>query len=82
MIGQDTVIESGVYIGPYTSIGNGCVIKRGEVEDSIIMEHCLIDMDERIVGSLIGPGSQLISNPNNRPSGRNFIVGESSIIAL
>ena len=82
IVGENTIIESGVYIGPYTSIGSNCSIKRGELENSIIMDNCLIDVNDRIVDSLIGPGSVLISYTKNKPSGRRFIIGELSRIQL
>ncbi len=82
VIGERTLVESGVYIGPYTSIGNDCIIKKGEIENSIIMDHCLIDSDERIVDSLIGPHSRLLSVPDGKPKGRRFILGENSSVTL
>lgn len=82
VIGDNAVIESSVYIGPYTSIGNDCVVKRGEIENSIVMDKCIIDVQERIVDSLIGSNSKIISKENNVLRGRRFILGESSSIML
>jgi len=81
-IGENSSIENNVYIGPYTSIGNEVTIKRGEIENSIIMDHCLIDADERIVDSIIAPHSKIISNDSNKPRGRRFILGERSHVEL
>jgi len=81
IIGENTVIETNVYVGPYTSIGNGVTIKRGEIENSIMMDYCLIDVSERIIDSLIGPYSKICSS-TNRPYGRRFIVGERSQMTL
>lgn len=82
IIGKNTTIEANVYIGPYTSIGNNATIKRGEIENSIIMDHCLVDIDERIIGSLIAPHSKIVSYRQNKPSGRRFILGERSYVEL
>jgi glucose-1-phosphate thymidylyltransferase len=82
IIGKNTTIEPNVYIGPYTSIGNHTRIQRGEIENSIIMDHCHIDIDDRITTSLIGPYSKIASNKNNRPKGRRFLIGERSEIEL
>ncbi|RKY83874.1 glucose-1-phosphate thymidylyltransferase, partial [candidate division KSB1 bacterium] len=82
IIGENTRIAKGVYIGPYSSIGNNVTIKRGEVENSIIMDNCIIDVDERIVDSLIAPYSQIISDNRNKPKGRRFILGERSKVEL
>lgn len=82
VVGENTIIHSNSYIGPYTSIGKDCMIKRGEIENSIIMDGCIIDLDDRIVDSIIGPNSIINSGLNNKPKGRKFIVGESSTIIL
>lgn len=81
IIGENTTIENEVYIGPYTSIGNNVTIKHGEIENSIIMDGCLIDVDERIVDSLIASNSKIISQ-NNKPKGKRFILGEKSRVEL
>lgn len=82
IIGDDTILEGGVYIGPYTSVGNNVTIKRGEVENSIIMDNCLVDAEERIIDSLIGPYSKIISTGIHRPQGKRFILGERSYANL
>jgi len=80
-IGENTIVEANVYIGPYTSIGNNVVIKRGEIENCIIMGNCLIDVDEKITDSLIGPHSTII-NQDSKPKGYRFIIGERSKITV
>ena len=82
IIGNDSTIEKDVYIGPYTSIGNNTTIKRGEIENSIIMDNCHIDIDDRITDSLIGPNSTITSDKNNKPRARRFLIGEQSQITL
>lgn len=81
IIGENTTMEANVYIGPYTSIGNNCNIKRGEIENSMIMDNCTIDIDDRITDSIIAPYTEIISN-NNAPRGKKFIVGERTYIGL
>ena len=81
VIGQNTVIQPNVYIGPYTSIGKNCIIKKGEIENSIIMDDCTIDMKERITDSIIGPHSE-ITTYKSKPHGKKFILGERTCIEL
>jgi glucose-1-phosphate thymidylyltransferase len=81
VIGQNTTIEPNVYIGPYTSIGNDCTIKKGEIENSIIMDNCTIDVEERITESIIGPHSEITTN-KTKPHGKKFILGERTCIEL
>jgi|TARA_B100000315_G_scaffold260896_1_gene326966 glucose-1-phosphate thymidylyltransferase len=82
IIGKNTIIENNVYIGPYTSIGNDVIMKSGEIENSIIMDNSQIDVNDRIIDSLIAPNSKIISNNNNKPRGRRFLLGEGSYLEL
>jgi glucose-1-phosphate thymidylyltransferase len=81
VIGQNTVVEANVYVGPYTSIGNNCTIKKGEIENSIIMDNCMIDVNERITDSIIGPHSEVTTN-KSKQHGKKFILGERTSIEL
>ena len=81
IIGENTVIEENVYIGPYTSIGNNCIIRRGEIENSIIMDNCTININDRITDSLIAPHSN-ISFSDGKLHGKRFILGERTSIEL
>lgn len=80
-IGHDTTIGQNVYIGPYTSIGNNVNIRKGEIENSIVMDNCTIDVKDRIVDSIIASHSEITSN-NNTPHGKRFIIGERTRIEL
>jgi len=82
VVGKKVLIESGVYIGPYTSIGNGVKVKHGEIENSIIMDDSLVDVDEKITDSIIGLGSEITLGELGRPKGKTFIVGDRSRIVL
>jgi glucose-1-phosphate thymidylyltransferase len=82
IIGQDTTIGPSVYIGPYTSIGSKCIIEKGEIENSIIMDSCTIAVEDRVVDSLIGPHSTLSSNFGAKPKGKKFVLGEGSSVTL
>jgi len=53
-------------------------VRRGEIENSILMDGCIIDTEERIVNSLIGPYSLVTSNSEGRPRGKRLILGERS----
>jgi len=81
IIGKGALIEKQVYIGPYTSIGNNVTVKKGEIENSIIMDNCHIDINDKITDSLIGPHSTIVANQIG-PRGHRFIIGESSRITM
>jgi len=81
IIGKNSTVGGGAVIGPYTSVGSETVVKRCEIENSIIMEHCVIDTGEKIQDSIIGAYSEIVSN-SGKPGRRTFIVGERSDIRL
>ena len=70
------IIDS--YIGPFTSIGEGTVIRNSEVEHSIILAHCqILDVESRIEDSLIGKNVE-IYRAATRPKAYRFMLGDNS----
>ena len=67
------------YIGPYTSIGNKCVIEDTEIEDSIVMDKSEIIGGGRVIESLIGKEVK-IKRKTDLPNGRKLIMGDNSEI--
>jgi len=82
VVGKNTTISKGSYIGPYTSIGDNVLIERGEIENSIIMENCRINIDGRITDSLIGPFSTTTTDHETKPKGYRLVIGERSKIII
>jgi glucose-1-phosphate thymidylyltransferase len=80
-IAQGATIKDS-YIGPFTSIGNRTEIYNSEIESSLIMDESYISLPSRVVNSLIGKNSSVISSKNKKPSGHKIIVGENSKIEL
>ncbi len=80
IIGRNCVLRN-TYIGPYTSIGDSCVIENTEIEDSVILEGSEIRNAGRIVESLIGRGVKIM-NSDNHPLGRKLVVGDNSQLIL
>ena len=81
-IGRNTILEN-AYIGPYSSVGSNCNIKNTEIEDTVIMDGCLISSQDvqRISESLIGPNVQIVSSSTRRTHSK-FILGRDSRIEL
>jgi len=77
IIGKNTRIENS-YIGPFTSIAQGCQIENCEIERSIILENSRVqDIDQRLCDSLIGRNVALNSS-KNKPSGIKMNLGDHS----
>jgi len=80
VIGEGCVIRDS-YIGPYTSIGNKTELDRTEIEYSLVMNYVNINARKKIVNSVIGNNSSIISDKDSLPKGCNLIVGENSTVA-
>ncbi len=81
-IGGKTTIASGTHIGPYSSIGSNCELNGCEIENTIVMDTCMIEAHCRIVDSIIGPNSQITRTPENPPRAYRFVLGEGSSLQL
>ena len=82
VIGDFSEIGGRAYIGPYTSIGSQVKIFGAEIENSIVLDGTVVDCKDRIVDSIIGKNSKIVSDHTYRPTGRRFVVGESTFVSL
>lgn len=81
IIGANSRIEH-AFVGPYTSIGNRCVIENCELENSIILENSTISgVDGRIEASLIGKNVR-IGRTSRKPVAYRFMVGDNCEVGI
>lgn len=75
-----TLINS--YVGPYTSISDGCLVENSHVENTVLMRGVkIIDIKEPIDESLIGTEAEVVVN--NGPTGViKLFVGEKSRVKV
>ncbi|MEA2273085.1 MAG: glucose-phosphate thymidylyltransferase [Solirubrobacteraceae bacterium] len=70
------------YIGPYTAIGEGCLIENAEVEHSILLGGSSVrDLDGRMESSLLGR-NVAIKRDRRQPRAFRFMVGDNSEISI
>ncbi|MCI0497869.1 MAG: glucose-1-phosphate thymidylyltransferase [Thermoplasmata archaeon] len=82
VIGEGATIGPGTYIGPYTAIGDRCTVAKAEVDDSIVMDDAVIDVEKKIVRSMVGKGSRILSSAGLVPKGERFVIGENTTIYI
>lgn len=82
VVGRNCEIGPNTYVGPYTSIGDDTRIVGGEIEDTIVVGDCTIDCGKRIVHSLIGRHSTILSSEGSKPAGHRLILGEHSSVII
>ncbi|MEX0741932.1 MAG: sugar phosphate nucleotidyltransferase, partial [Phycisphaeraceae bacterium] len=73
------VIDS--YIGPFTSIGEDCLIERSELEFSVLMTACLVSDVPRMEGSLLGR-EVVIERAQGRPTAQRYLVGDHARVEI
>jgi glucose-1-phosphate thymidylyltransferase len=70
------------YIGPYTAIGENCVITSSEVEHSILLAGSSVcDLDGRMESSLLGR-NVTVRRGDRQPRAYRFMVGDNSDISI
>ncbi|MDG6905014.1 MAG: glucose-1-phosphate thymidylyltransferase [Nitrososphaerota archaeon] len=82
IVGNNCTIGPDVYMGPYTAIGDNCTLKNAEIENSIVMNGSKIESSKRIVASLIGSNSTILSADTLKPKGYKLIIGERSFAQI
>ncbi len=68
------------FIGPFTAVGESCVIQRTELQHSIVMDHCaIVDIGTPIESSVIGRYSR-VARVERRPYAYRLTLGDYSHI--
>ena len=70
------------YVGPYTAVGEGCVIENAEVEHSILLSCSQVrNLAGRMESSLLGRNVK-IGRDQRQPRAYRFLVGDNSEIGI
>jgi len=80
IIGKNCKIGPAVRIGSYVSIGDNCILKNCNIENSIIMSNCKINSKVDLSSSIIAHGSEI--EDNDTPKKHQFLLGERSQLKL
>jgi glucose-1-phosphate thymidylyltransferase len=80
VVGENVLIERS-FIGPYSSIGNGCVIRDSSVEHVVILESCRVEAIQRLEDSIIGKNS-VVRRRDGQTEGLCLMVGDDCVVEL
>ena len=71
------------YIGPYTAVGESCVVERAEVEHSILLAGSSVrNLAGRMESSLLGRNVHINRDEQRQPRAYRFMVGDNSEIGI
>lgn len=80
IIGKNCKIGPGVRLGPYISIGDNCILKNCNLEESIIMADCRIDAKIDLSLSIVAHSSEITNS--EIPKKQQFLLGERSHLKI
>jgi glucose-1-phosphate thymidylyltransferase len=80
IIGAGSVIADS-YVGPFTSISEGCRIVDSEIEYSIVLRDASITGVRRVEASLIGRSVEVTPAPRN-PAAHRLVLGDHSKVQI
>ena len=80
IIGADSQV-TGSYVGPFTSVGAGCLLEDSEIEYSIVLAGASICGVRRIEASLIGGGVEITPAPRV-PKAHRLVLGDHSKVQI
>ena len=81
MIGKNTKIKSS-FIGPFTSIGNDCVIENSVIEHVVILESSIIENIDRLEDSLLGKRVKIIKDHQSPHKALRLMIGDDAEVKL
>jgi mannose-1-phosphate guanylyltransferase/phosphomannomutase len=63
LVGDNTRVEAGARLGPYSVLGNNVMVRsEAQLERSVVLDGAYIGQGVRLLGSVVGRGSDLRSN--------------------
>jgi len=80
VIGDNVLIENS-FVGPFTSIGNGCEIISSVLEHCVLLENARMKYVDRVEDSLIGRNSAVLKNSGTHQAYR-LLIGDDSEVVL
>jgi glucose-1-phosphate thymidylyltransferase len=80
VIGADTTVTES-FIGPFTAIGQRCVVEASEIEHSVVLDDSRILAAGRVEDSLLGHHVE-VTRSERRPRATRLMVGDHSQIDL
>ncbi|MFC6079678.1 glucose-1-phosphate thymidylyltransferase [Sphaerisporangium aureirubrum] len=80
VVGAGAVVRDS-YVGPYTSVAEGCQILDSEIEYSILLRRASIIGVRRIEASLIGHDVEVTPAPNT-PRAHRLVLGDHSKVQI
>ncbi len=80
IIGAGTVVED-AFVGPYTSIGKGCAIRKSSLEHCVVLDGVRIDGVQRLEASVLGRNA-VVSHFSGDHGTLRLVVGDDAEVLV
>jgi glucose-1-phosphate thymidylyltransferase len=80
VIGEGVTIDRS-FVGPFSSIGSGCVVLDSTVEHVVLLENCRIERVQRLEDSVVGRGS-VVKRREGVSEALCLMVGDDCVVEL
>ena len=80
VIGRDTVVED-AFVGPYTSVGAGCVVRRSAVQHCVILDGVRVEGIARLEDSVLGRNA-VVRRLDGDQRALRLMVGDDTEVVL
>ncbi len=80
VLGAGAVVRDS-FVGPYTSIGDGCIVERSSLEHCVLLSRALVQGIERLEDSVVGENARVIADTKNHRALR-LMVGDDSEVRI
>jgi glucose-1-phosphate thymidylyltransferase len=77
----DNVVIVDSYIGPYTSIGPGCVVRNSEIQNSVLLQGSAVIDVKRMSDSLVGRLA-VVKKSEKKPSALKLMISDYSVVEV
>ncbi len=81
VVGKGSRIED-AFIGPYTSIGRDCVIRRASVEHAVLLDGTVVEGVDRLEDSLLGHRVRLVRKDGQPHHALRVNLGDDAEVVL
>ena len=80
VIGENARVEDS-FIGPFTSIGAGCIINKSVIEHSVILAGAEVDHVDRMEDSLVGRDAK-VKKCHHKHQAFRLMIGDDSVVEI
>lgn len=81
VLGENVVVERS-FVGPFSSIGDGCRIRNSSVEHVVLLEGCRVEEVQRLEDSVVGRNSLVRKREQALTEALCLMIGDDCVVEL